>query len=185
MKDYLVEYTGPGGFDLSRLINDDYFEAIRILFQARRYVSAVKLLLSCIDTLSYITLGDTPRAFQVWLARYADLAPLGITPEELWEFRNSLLHMTNAESRKVAAGRVTALLFHVGRLPAGVDPDFRTFKSFDLVALIHAVAAAAESLVLDLNANPEHLRSFIERYDLVLSDVRYDEWTFDEPQGTA
>jgi hypothetical protein len=52
MKDYLVEYTGPEGFDFGRLINDDYFLAIKLLFQNGRYVSAAKLLMSCVDTLA-------------------------------------------------------------------------------------------------------------------------------------
>lgn len=37
-----------GGLQLSRLINDDYFEAIKITFNAKLHVSAMKLLLSAI-----------------------------------------------------------------------------------------------------------------------------------------
>lgn len=181
MKDYIVEYSGPAGFDFGRLMNDDYFLAIRLLFENRRYVSAAKLVVSCIDTLSNLTFGDIPRSFQIWLDRYADLTSLQISSDELWEFRNSLLHMTNNESRRVAAGRVRALVFHVGKLPGHVPTDFGTFKSFDLMTLIQIVANAADRLLAELDQDRPRLMAFFERYDRILSDARYDEWTLPEP----
>lgn len=41
MSDYLEDYMTPDGFDLPALMNDDYFEAIRILFNHGHYVSLV------------------------------------------------------------------------------------------------------------------------------------------------
>ncbi len=104
-----------------------------------------------------------------------------VTPDELWEFRNSLLHMTNAASRRVEAGRVKGLIFHVGTLPANVPADFGSFKSFDLLGLIQAIANAGDRLVADLNRDRPRLVAFLERYDRILSDVRYDEWRFGTP----
>jgi hypothetical protein len=36
----LRDRAQPNGFDLPRLINDDYFEAIRLLFNRSHYVSS-------------------------------------------------------------------------------------------------------------------------------------------------
>ena len=44
MKDYLIKYMTSKGLDSARLLNDDFIEAIRVLFQAGLYVSATKLL---------------------------------------------------------------------------------------------------------------------------------------------
>ena len=48
--DYLRIYRTEGGFDFPELINDDYFEAIHLLWNNRKYVSCLKLVFSTIDT---------------------------------------------------------------------------------------------------------------------------------------
>lgn len=105
MPDWLVKYSTPAGIDLPSLIHDDYFLAIKLLFNERLYVSAMKLLASCIDSVAYIEYGDLPKTsvFVKWLDDYAELSPLGITASELWELRNGLLHMTNLNSKRVCA----------------------------------------------------------------------------------
>jgi hypothetical protein len=103
-----------GCFDVPQLINDDYFLAIKQLFNARHFVSAAKLLMSFIDTVGFIDAGDVRDGFSQWLDKYADLTSLGISPKELWEFRNGLLHMTNLRSRAVASGNTAPLIFYVG-----------------------------------------------------------------------
>ena len=66
--DYLIKYRTDDAIDLPRLINDDFFEPIRLLYQARHYVSATKLLLVFIDTAGYIEYGDGDRnPFIAWL----------------------------------------------------------------------------------------------------------------------
>lgn len=57
MPDWLVKYTTDKGVDTPRLIHDDYFLAIKMTFNARLYVSAMKLLVSCIDSLAYVEYG--------------------------------------------------------------------------------------------------------------------------------
>lgn len=51
MDDWIVKYTKDGGLQLSELIHDDYFQAIKITFNAKLHVSAMKLLLSAIELL--------------------------------------------------------------------------------------------------------------------------------------
>lgn len=105
-KEWYVDYIDESGFHFDNLINDDFIEAIRILFNAKQYVSSMKLLMICVDTVSYLEFGDTARNFHNWLDTYVDLNSLGIISDELWEFRNSILHMTNLDSRKVQSGKV-------------------------------------------------------------------------------
>lgn len=63
-----------------------------------------------------------PSSFIRWLRDYADLAPLEITAEELWELRNGLLHMSNLNSSQVRSSSVRRISFRVGG--AGVKlPD--------------------------------------------------------------
>lgn len=103
--DYIGTFFTDEGFDFTGLLNADFFEPIRILFRAEHYVSATKLLVVAIDSVAYVEFGDGERnPFVAWLYRYANLGPIGVTPEELWEQRNSLLHMSNLDSRKVKKG---------------------------------------------------------------------------------
>src|SRR5688572_7521764 len=102
--DYFGRFFTDEGFDFGGLINADFFQPIRILFQNQHYVSATKLLVVAIDSIAHIEHGDVRGGFVKWLDQYADLSQLGITAEELWEQRNSLLHMSNLDSRKVQAG---------------------------------------------------------------------------------
>ncbi len=90
MQDWLIKYTKDDKFHFDQLINDDYFVAIKLLFNARHLASACKLLVSCIDTLAFIEFGDERNNFASWLDDYVDLAPVGVTSTELWEFRNSI-----------------------------------------------------------------------------------------------
>ena len=119
MQDYLSVYLTPDGFDMPRLLNDDFFLGIKLCWNHGRYVSTAKLLMSFLDTVAYLEYGDTPRNFQRWLDSYANLAAIGVTSEELWEFRNSLLHMTTLDFRKVTAGHVRRLTFYVAQSVPG------------------------------------------------------------------
>lgn len=132
MIDYLKAYVQDGGFDLPRLINDDYFKAIKLLYNAGHYVSCAKLLMSFINTVAFIDLGDVPRNFVRWLELYAVLTPIGVTAEELWEFRNGLLHMTNLSSRSVVRGTTAPLIMYVGNVPQGFRGSSNREKYFNL-----------------------------------------------------
>ena len=115
--DYFGKYFNDKGFDFSNLLNDDFFQPVRILFNAKHYVSATKLLVIAIDSVSFIEYGEIKvNTFIKWLNVYSNIDELGITAEELWEHRNSLLHMSNLRSRKVAQGKVRALVSYVGVL---------------------------------------------------------------------
>ncbi len=174
MPDYAQVYLTEEGFDLGRLLNDDYFRAIKLLFGERLFVSASKLLMSFIDTVAYVHEGDCQGNFQRWLNSYVALPALGVTADELWEFRNSLLHMTNIDSRKVVAGKVRRLLFFVGSMPSGFAPPDAEAKYFNLHDLIYALSDGLEKWTSEFNHDPARMAELFKRYDRILSDVRYE-----------
>jgi hypothetical protein len=187
MTDYLSTYMTDKGFDFSQLLNDDFFLAIKLLFNHGYFVSCAKLIASFIDTMAFVEYGDVPGNFVRWLDTYVDLKPVGVTSEELWEYRNSLLHMTNLESRKVLAGKVKKLVPVVinRSLPINVAdlPTEDNSKFFDLYKLIQALSlGAGEKWPQSFNAERDKFKTFIERYDLIISDKRQFPVVIDNPQ---
>jgi hypothetical protein len=153
-------------------MNDDYFKAIKTLFNAGLYVSCAKLLMSCVDTLAFVEFGDAQGNFANWLDTYVDLKPLGISSGELWEFRNSVLHMTNLQSRKVISGHVSPIMLYVGgpkSMPA-ITPNLP--KPFNLHELLKIIADGIGRWGEAYNADRDKLLKFIERYDSTISDSR-------------
>ncbi len=172
MIDYLEEYVKDGGFDIPRLINDDFFRAIKLLYNERLYVSAAKLLMSCIDSIAFIESGDIPGNFIKWLEKYACLDPLGITPDELWEFRNGILHMTNLNSRAVRNGKTMSLILSVGDLDRAPALGNASWKRLDFKRLLAAIAEAISRWVGSYNKDRGRFLDFVARYDLIVSDSR-------------
>jgi hypothetical protein len=172
MDDWLVKYKNEKGINLSQLIHDDYFLAIKLTFNARLYVSAMKLLLSCIDSLAYIEYGYEQGAFVRWLETYADLTSLRITAAELWELRNGVLHMTNINSRKVSQNRVRRISFRVGGSPEFTQDSANGVYYFDFYGLIQRFAEAQGRWVETYNMDRDKFAKFLERYDETISDSR-------------
>ena len=85
--DWKDKYITKGGFRFSELINDDFFQPFRILYQSGHYVSSTKLMLIAIDSIGYIEFGESQRnedtPFIKWLDKYAELNEVKITPREL------------------------------------------------------------------------------------------------------
>lgn len=170
--DYLVHYTDGQKFRFTELIHDDYFKAIRTLFNAKLYVSCAKLLMSCVDTLAFVEYGDKKKNFQMWIDTYVDLSTHGITSEELWEFRNSISHMTNLASRNIIAGKISPIMLYVGgpdTMPP-ISPDVP--KPFSLYGLIKTVGTGIGKWAESYNSDRGKLLKFIERYDTTISDSR-------------
>jgi len=177
MQDYLVGYTTSEGFDLPRLLHDDFYYAIKLLYNNRLYVSHAKLMMSFIDSMGYLEFGDVPRGaenvFISWLKNFSDIdSKLGVTPEELWEFRNGVLHMTNLDSKKVVNGGVRRLSIMVSKrgTPARVEGGI---VYFNLTDLIYVVQDALEKWFITYRQHPEKWTYFVQRYDKVVSDIRW------------
>jgi hypothetical protein len=89
MVDYLKTYVVDGNLDVPRLFNDDYFEAIKLLYNARHWVSAAKLLMSFLIPLRLLT-------WATWQA----------TSRYGWT--NTLISMPSASLRKNCGNTATA-----------------------------------------------------------------------------
>ncbi|MEM1109333.1 MAG: hypothetical protein AAGH99_11675 [Planctomycetota bacterium] len=180
MEDYLAKYMNDDGLDLLSLFNDDYIHSFKLLWNNHRYVSAAKLLFSFVDTLAFIEFGDSPKNFQRWLDTYADLPSIHVDSDQLWELRNSLLHMTNANSRKVIRGNVPRTMFYVGQIQ--ISPDFGEdgTKWFNLWDFFLQLTDACVTYCKSFQNNPAKFSTFIERYDSVISDCRYMVVNIDE-----
>lgn len=172
MPDYLFKYMTPNGFDMARLLDDDYMQAIKLLFNSGRYVSTTKLILSFIDTLAFIEYGDVKDNFQQWLNYYVDLNPLNVTASEIWELRNGLLHTSTLDSRKVREKKIKRLVpcvnYRHGQ-PHGMSSDQ---KPLEIITLVKALQLGLEKWIATLNHDPTKMEKFVERYDLVVSDSR-------------
>jgi hypothetical protein len=178
-----MHYTDGNTFRFTDLIHDDYFKAIRTLFSAKLYVSCAKLLMSCVDTLAFVEYGNISGNFTNWLDAYIDLLPQNITAEELWEFRNSVLHMTNLASRKVISGKVSPIMLYAGgsdSMPA-ITSDLP--KPFNLYSLITAIATGIGRWGETYNSDRDKLLKFIERYDTTISDSRVASFRLSTPNN--
>ena len=173
MPDYLTIYFTEVGLDFPRLINDDFFEAAKVLWQREKYISALKLTFSAIDTLGFIEFGDVDSCFINWLKGFCALEELGVTAEELWELRNSLLHMTNLESRKVQKGTVNGLVPVIIHPDADFPKEIDGLKCLDLFRLMTVTLPnGVGNWLKTYNEHREKFVSFVERYDKVISESR-------------
>lgn len=169
--DWLTHYRKGGVIDISALIDDDFYKAIRLTYRSGLYLSSMKLLVSCIDSLAYIEYG-TRDAFKRWLEEYANLAEIGITPAELWELRNGILHMSNLNASRVEQGDVNRVSFCVGISDAPFFHMREGIHYFEFKKLIEIHSNAISKWIDTYNMTPEKFELFVERYDVMLSDSR-------------
>lgn len=172
LSDYLFEYMTPEGFNFAQLIKDDYFSAIKILWNNNKYVSTMKLLFSAIDTFGFIEYGPENNSFTHWLDEYCDLDSIGVTSQEIWELRNSLLHMTNLDSRKVRNNSVLRLMPSISH-PETTLPIDKNAKRFHVSRFILVILPQAlEKWLKTYSKNTYKIAQFVDRYDSVVSDAR-------------
>jgi hypothetical protein len=171
--DYFINYMKNDDFALDELINDDFFKGVRVLFKEGLYVSSAKLLMSSIDSIAFLEYGDKRGIFQLWLKDYCDLSKVEISEDELWEFRNSILHMSNYDSRKVLNKKVRRLILMVNPLNDDVLNENSEGKIFDLSRLIFEIANGIENWINSINNDKGKLEMIIKRYDRVISDSRF------------
>ncbi|MCY4669366.1 MAG: hypothetical protein OXC29_15455 [Rhodococcus sp.] len=171
---YLQLYLTEDGFNFPKLINDDYFVAIHLLWNNRKFVSCLKLVFSAIDTLSFVEYGPDRRdCFTSWLDEYCDLGAIGVTSGELWELRNSLIHMTNLDSRKVRSGSTDRLLPRFTHPDRDVAPFVDGMKVLHVARFVRAVLPRGiEKWLQSYNQDPGKFAEFVERYDTIVSEAR-------------
>lgn len=172
--DYLTAYLSEQGFDFPQLINDDHFEAIHLLWNNRKYISCLKLVFSTIDTLGFVAYGpDERNCFTRWLDDYCEFESLGVTSGELWELRNSLIHMTNLDSRKVNSGRTHRLQPRIAHPDRDVPPFVDGMKVFHVARFVITVLPhGIENWLDSYNRERGKFAEFVERYDTIVSEAR-------------
>ena len=177
LPDYLDTYMTAEGFNFPQLIEDDYFSAIKILWNNRKYISSIKLLFSAIDTWGFIEYGPRPDCFVLWLDRYCNLEALNATSQEIWELRNSLVHMTNLDSRKVSRGAVQRLFPAIAHPEANDLPMSSDTRSFHVSLFIMTVLPMAiEKWLTTYTQEKGKFAQFIHRYDTIVSEARMAEF---------
>ncbi len=172
MSDFTDRYIIDGKFDICRLINDDFVLAIKETWNKKHYTSCLKLLVSFIDTMAFVENGDSSSAFfKKWVSTYVDLAPIGISPDELWEHRNALLHMSTYDSRKVLSGAITRLVPYVGSSEPSINEN--TAKYYSLYSLIMAVMQGLGKYILIMENNNAMRQRFCDNYEKTISDSHF------------
>lgn len=169
--DYLVHYTSDKGIDFEQMFEDDYFKAIKLLFNNGFLVSSAKLLMVFVDTVAFVEFGDEQGSFVNWLDTYTSLSSIDLEASELWEFRNGVLHMSNLHSRRVLSGKVQRIVPCVNLRETFFD-EVRKEKQFDLLSLIEIIVAGVAKWIETYNVDRTKLEKFVERYDTVISDAR-------------
>ena len=146
---------------------------MKLLWKHRKYISALKLLLIMIDTLGFVEYGPTSDCFVRWLDKYCDLSSLGVSSTELWELRNSLIHMSNLDSRKVRKGDVMMLVPVITSYENEIPVEMDSFKNLHLTRLIgNVVPKGVVGWVNSFKGEKERFITFIRRYDTVVSEAR-------------
>lgn len=177
---YLDKYSDYRGFHIDTLIEDDFLNAVLMLINSGHYIEGLKLLLSSIDSFAFLELGDIKNNFTIWVEKYLNIEKLKISAQELWELRNSLLHMTNYESRKVKKGDVTRLIVQAGHLPDEVSNETNDGKYLNINKFLSETNIAVEEWLLETIKNPVKLKAFISRYNLIISNARFTKIEFVE-----
>ncbi|HEY5391904.1 MAG TPA: hypothetical protein VIJ57_07310, partial [Hanamia sp.] len=98
----------------------------------------------------------------------------------LWEFRNSILHMTNLDSRKVQSGKVKRLMFYVSHPSTKYIKETDEGKNFSFKELLNTLALGISKWSLSYNIQKEKFETFLNRYDRIISDKRMTTTYFDD-----
>lgn len=184
MDDWLVKYMRGDEFLFAELINDDFLLAYKLLYNNKHYASALKLFLSCIDSIAHVEYGYEKKrseraVFSRWLDAYVDLAPIGVTADELWELRNGLLHMSNLDSQKVVKKNARRISLSIGNVPKEAQGVGDTHY-FNLHPFYIAVSEGVGKWLQTYANNYDKFLIFIERWDRTISDSRMALYTPDK-----
>ena len=126
-----------------------------------------------IDTLGFVEYGPVGNCFVTWLDEYCDMGQAGVTSPELWELRNSLLHMTNLDSNRVRSGAVERLKPVIINSQVEVPSHSDGYKNFHLARFTATVLPEGiDRWIRSYNEQPAKLLLFIHRYDTIVSEAR-------------
>jgi len=183
MEDYLVPYFRKEGLDIAQLIHDDFYKAIKLCYNNDLYVSSVKLIVSFIDSISFVVYGESSgKSFKQWLDEYCNIEQIGISSSELWEHRNAILPITSLDSNKVKQGKEKRLIACVGgEIPKAVkEANESNTKYFEIMELLNVLQKGVAEILKRLNERKLDFEDFLNRYDLIVSDCRNLKITYEK-----
>ena len=126
-----------------------------------------------IDTLGFVEYGPIDNCFATWLDEHCDLGQVGVTSLELWELRNSLLHMTNLDSKRVRSGAVERLKPVIINSQVEVPSHSSGYKNFHLARFTATVLPQGiDRWIRSYNERPAKFLQFVHRYDTIVSEAR-------------
>lgn len=88
--------------------------------------------------------------------------------------------MTNAYSRKVLANKVQPLQFYVSGYARPELQSNIKYKYFNLKVFIDVVTDGIGKQTISFNSDRNKFPDFIDRYDMILSDLRYIQIEFNQ-----
>ena len=96
-----------------------------------------------------------------------------MSPEELWELRHSLVHMTNLASKNVESGKVEALTFIIAETDIDMPERLGDMKVLHLKRLLAMVLPHAIGQWVQTYYGDKRKQSlFVHRYDTIVSESR-------------
>ena len=139
------------------------FHAIGVVLSCGCMVSALKLLLSAVDTLAALDSNDgttSRKRFRNWLDTYADLSHAGVTAEEVYSLRCSLLHTTTLESKSVRASKCAMLIPYKRPADPALLKTSSNQKPFEIGDLVDAITEGADGYCATLDSDPNARKRF-------------------------
>ncbi len=171
LSDYISKYIDGNYFDITSLINDDFVITMKLLWNAKHYNSNLKLLLSFIDTMAFVSTGKSnPNSFKGWLKKYVHLNKIGITEDELWEHRNAILHLSTYESNKVRNGNIRKLVPYAGQ---NSPPESKNHCYYSLYELQMEIFQAIGRYLTEMEKNDKMREIFCDNYEKTVSDTHF------------
>ena len=123
--------------------------------------------------MSYQRMKEKAAQLAAEVAELLRQAQAGVTSLELWELRNSLLHMTNLDSKKVRRGSVERLKPVIINSQVEVPSHSGGYKNFHLTRFTATVLPQGiDKWIRSYNEQPAKLLQFIHRYDTIVSEAR-------------
>ena len=180
-----IQYVSPPmPKSIGEVIFKGFVEAVYILLGKGYGISGIKLLLVTIDTMAFLKTGqgNSGKDFKAWLTSYVDLDSMGINPDELWEHRSGLLHMTHFHSKAVHEGKVRFLIpsfgpsssfgFGVEAMKLKVDPEYgNNYAAYSIEGLVRAVVVGINKFIAEVESDPKLKALVVSNLGEVVPDL--------------
>jgi hypothetical protein len=112
--------------------------------------------------------------FKLWLENYVSLPDLHVTSEELWELRNSLIHMTNYDSRRNINGSIDRVMIYSGIDTSEYSNSNDKQKLLNFNSMYEKTYDGVIKWLSEIMKSQEEKERFIQNYIFIASDFRLE-----------